>query len=344
MPNRTEWAVADCVNLDVGACDDGRRAGAGRLYACLVVDLNALALDRLYAALTADGCVARMLELARDEDLGPGGRPGDVTSAVMIEAQAITRARLVSRAEGVLAGGACISEVLKVFAPGARADVHVADGKHVARGDVVATITGPTGQVLQAERTMLNLMSRLSGIATRTAKFVNEVRHTRVRLLDTRKTTPGLRNLEKYAVRCGGGYCHRIGLYDAVLIKDNHIATIATGELASMVSAAAAKARAMFPGGLRFIELEVDRLEQLDVVLKGGGCGVDIVLLDNMNTDQLRQAVQARDRAKSNLLLEASGGVTLETIRAIAETGIDRISVGGLTHQATSLDLALDIE
>lgn len=309
-----------------------------------MVDLNALSLDRVYTELTADGCVARVLELARDEDLGQGGRPGDVTSAVMLDVRAHTIARLVSRAQGVLAGGACIGEVLRVFAPCARADVHIADGGQFARGDVVASITGPTGQVLQAERTMLNLISRLSGIATRTAQFVERVRGTRARLLDTRKTTPGLRNLEKYAVRCGGGFCHRLGLFDAVLIKDNHIAHLKLDELAKEVAGMSSRARRACPGGLRFVELEVDSLEQLRVIVEAGGAGVDIVLLDNMGVEAMRRAVGMRDSSGLQLLLEASGGVNIETVRAIAETGVDRISVGGLTHQATSLDLALDME
>jgi nicotinate-nucleotide pyrophosphorylase (carboxylating) len=308
-----------------------------------VVDLNALPLRHLFTELTSDKSLTRLLELARDEDLGPGGVPGDLTSRVIIEPRTFGSARVVSRATGVLAGGACIPAVLALFAPAARADHHIADGRNISPGDCVATITGPVDQLLQAERTLLNLVSRLSGIATRTARFVELVKGTRARLLDTRKTTPGLRNLEKYAVRCGGGFCHRLGLFDAVLIKDNHIAHIPSNDLAKTVAAAADKARTLFPGAVRFIELEVDRLDQLGAVLSAGGAGVDIVLLDNMPAMTLAEAVRMRDRAGASVLLEASGGVTLDTIRAIAETGVDRISVGGLTHQATSLDLGLDI-
>lgn len=307
-------------------------------------DLNSLPLDRLFDELTSDGSLARILELARDEDLGPGGMPGDLTSKVIIEPTQCGSARVMARTAGVIAGGACIPAVLRLFAPGARVDQHIADGKMISPGDCVATIIGLVDQILQAERTLLNLVSRLSGIATRTAKFVQLVAGTRAKLLDTRKTTPGLRNLEKYAVRCGGGFCHRLGLFDAVLIKDNHIAHIPTSELAAAVRAAADRARAMFPGRVRFIELEVDRLDQLASVLDAGGAGVDIVLLDNMPAPRLSEAVALRDRSGVSIELEASGGVNLETIRAIAETGVDRISVGGLTHQATSLDLGLDID
>jgi nicotinate-nucleotide pyrophosphorylase (carboxylating) len=311
-----------------------------------VLDLNTLPLDRLFAELTADGSLMRLLEAARDEDLGPTGVPGDLTALVSIEPERMGIARLVARATGVLAGGACIPEALRIFAPDVRADVHIGDGSRIERTDAIATLAGPLQQVLGAERTLLNLIGRMSGIATRTAEFAQLIAGTSARLLDTRKTTPGLRRLEKYSVRCGGGHCHRIGLYDAVLIKDNHIAHVPLGELGAFVQGASDRVRGLRSRGIevRFIELEVDRLEQLEVVLRHGGCGVQIVLLDNMDCATMACAVRMRDESGVRMKLEASGGVRRETIRVIAETGVDRISVGGLTHQAVSLDVALDIE
>jgi nicotinate-nucleotide pyrophosphorylase (carboxylating) len=306
-----------------------------------MTDLNTLSLSDLFAALTSGGLLTRLLELARDEDLGPGGSPGDITALATPHADEHAQARVVVREPGRLSGGACIAPTLRVFAPSVSADVHIPDGAAVHAGQTVATLSGPLRQILAAERTLLNLTSRLSGIATRTAAFVARLDGLPTRLLDTRKTTPGLRALEKYAVRCGGGFCHRVGLYDAVLIKDNHIAAVPLDDLPRFVTEAAARARAAT--ALRFVELEVDRLDQLDAILRAGGCGLDIVLLDNMAPATLRAAVNMRNAAHPPLLLEASGGVRLDTLRAIAETGVDRISVGGLTHQATSLDLGLDI-
>lgn len=316
-------------------------------------DLNTLSLDAVYAELTRDGALAAQMKLAFDEDLGAGGRPGDVTSRACIPESAKTQAALVARQPGVLAGVRCLPTILNRFAPGCSLSVRAADGQRIEPGQHLANLEGPTREVLAAERTLLNLLSRLSGIATGTAEYVQRVAHTRARLLDTRKTTPGMRGLEKYAVRCGGGYCHRVGLYDAMLIKDNHLAGVPLEALAAFVARAIAKGRALAQesGGLRFVELEVDTLEQFETVLAAGLCEarsspsgvIDIVLLDNMNCDQLRAAVRMRAAAQAGVLLEASGGVTLETIAEIAETGVDRISVGGLTHQARSLDLALDI-
>lgn len=316
-------------------------------------DLNTLSLDAVYAELTRDGALAAMVKLAFDEDLGPGGHPGDVTSRACIPESANAQAALVARQPGVLAGIRCLPTILNRFAPSCSLGVRAADGQRVEPGQHLAILEGPTREVLAAERTMLNLLSRLSGIATGTAGYVQRVAHTRARLLDTRKTTPGMRGLEKYAVRCGGGFCHRVGLYDAMLIKDNHLAGVPIDHLSAFVARAIAKGRALAQesGGLRFVELEVDTLEQFERVLTAGLCDpksspsgvIDIVLLDNMTCDQLRAAVRMRAAAGASVLLEASGGVTLETIAEIAETGVDRISVGGLTHQARSLDLALDI-
>jgi len=194
--------------------------------------------------------------------------------------------------------------------------------------------------VLTFERTLLNLVSRLCGIATRTATFVATAGGGAL-VTDSRKTTPGLRRFEKYAVACGGGYLHRLGLDDAVMYKDNHLAAVPEADLAAALSDAIRRARADRP--LRFTCVEVDRLDQLDVVLGLDAGLVDIVLLDNMDPDTLREAVSRRDAAGSRVVLEASGGVTLETIAAIAATGVERIAVGSITHGATWLDIGLDI-
>ena len=217
-----------------------------------------------------------------------------------------------------------------------------ADGQTVASGDVLAELSGPVRQMLTAERLLLNLVGRLSGVATLTRQFVDAVRGTSARIYDTRKTTPGWRRLEKYAVKCGGGCNHRTGLFDAVLIKDNHLAwmQLRPGD-------AVRRAREFLRTTLRdpaqaeamIIEVEVDTLDQLDDALPAGP---DIVLLDNMSLDQLRAAVARRNAVAPDIELEASGGVNLRTVCGIAETGVDRISVGALTHSAISLDVALD--
>jgi nicotinate-nucleotide pyrophosphorylase (carboxylating) len=321
-------------------------------------DLNALPLPDLYLALAATGLVRRLLELARDEDLGSAESPwhgrarpdalrawgGDITSDACIDPSRTGRAEMSARTPGVIAGLACIPELIEVFAPGCRFTPLVQDGASVGANSALGVLEGPLDEVLGLERTLLNLVSRLSGVATRTSEFRRAMGEGRANLYDTRKTTPGLRVLEKYAVRCGGGLCHRIGLFDAVLIKDNHLAGVATGELASYVKAAAERARSL-PGHMppSFIEVEVDTLEQLAAILTLPPGTVDIVLLDNMGPAQLRDAAGMRDRGNPRLQLEASGGVNLATIGDIARTGVDRISVGGLTHAAVSLDIGLDI-
>jgi nicotinate-nucleotide pyrophosphorylase (carboxylating) len=318
-----------------------------------VADPNTLTLDALFDTLARDGHIRRLLELARDEDLGrtgPGSSSlGDITSRVTIEERTLGEARLVARQAGVVSGLRLIPMVADVFAATSHwaADLHAADGRRVEAGTTVAILRGRVRDLLAIERTLLNLVGRMSGIATRTADFVHLVHGTRARVLDTRKTTPGLRALEKYAVRCGGGLSHRMGLYDAVLIKDNHLAHVTPDKLAAAVSDASARARAVaIERGvdLSFIECEVDRLEQLQAILEAGGCGVDIVLLDNMSTDQMRTAVRMRDDSGVDIQFEASGGVNEHTIRNIAQTGVERISIGGLTHHAVSLDLALDMK
>lgn len=313
-------------------------------------DLNALDLGSLYAELTRPGVLRRLLELARDEDLGGAG---DVTSAACIPESSTVSAALVAREEGVVAGLRALPELIDVFAPSCEQRTQAADGDTVSAGGVLATIDGPTRQVLALERTLLNLLSRLSGVATNTARYASTVSGTRAEIFDTRKTTPGLRAMEKYAVRCGGGFCHRLGLHDAVLIKDNHLAGVGLDDFARFVADAAARARAVVRsqseqrvgsgGGVRFVQVEVDSLDQLRALLDAGGAGTDSVLLDNFAIEDLRRAVSMRDDAGVDVALEASGGVTLETVRLIAETGVDRISVGALTHHAVWLDLALDV-
>jgi nicotinate-nucleotide pyrophosphorylase (carboxylating) len=215
-----------------------------------------------------------------------------------------------------------------------------ADGDAVQAGDLIATIVGPIRALFSLERVLLNFLQRLSGIATLTARYTAAVAGTRAQILDTRKTTPGWRALEKYAVRCGGGTNHRFGLFDAMLIKDNHLACLASSVgTAEPIAAAVAAAKAAVPAG-GFVEIEVDTLEQLDRAL---ACGPDIILVDNLGPEALAEAVRRRDARGPGVLLEASGGVTLATVRALAETGVDRISVGALTHSAPALDIALDV-
>jgi len=261
------------------------------------------------------------------EDLG---RAGDITTLATIPASARARAVIAARESGVIAGSDLAIAAFRRLDQSIRFDTHVADGVSVSKGDVALAIEGPARAILSAERTALNFMGRLSGIASLTARYVEKVKHTKARIVCTRKTTPGLRAFEKHAVRCGGGFNHRFGLDDAILIKDNHIA------VAGGVTKALRAAKA-FAGHLVKIEIEVDTLDQLDEVIREGA---DVVLLDNMTPAHLKDAVA---RVKGKMLTEASGGVTLETVVAIAESGVDMISVGALTHSAKVLDLGLDI-
>lgn len=297
-------------------------------------------LDGLYRRLHGTGLVRRVIELARDEDLGPAGV--DATSTACDGMAARSRADLVARQGGIVAGLAVMADVIEVFAADVSLDLRARDGERVEDGHVLARLEGSTLGLLAIERTVLNIVGRLSGVATLTSRFVARVpAGSRARVYDTRKTTPGLRVLEKYAVRCGGGESHRLGLHDAVLIKDNHIAGVRPGGLGAFVERASARARrATPPPG--FVEVEVDSLEQLGELLTLPPGTVDIVLLDNMEPAAMREACARRDARAPALELEASGGVSLETIGAIARTGVDRISVGKLTHSAASLDVALD--
>jgi nicotinate-nucleotide pyrophosphorylase (carboxylating) len=270
--------------------------------------------------------VERAVAAALEEDLG---QAGDITTDPIIPPHATADAEIVARKAGVIAGLDLAAASFKALDPDAQFATDVADGTHVGPGTGIARVQGKARALLSAERVALNFLGHLSGIATLTAAYVAAVKGTKVRIACTRKTTPGLRALEKYAVRAGGGVNHRFGLYDAVLVKDNHIA--AAGSLAQ----ALAKLRAR-TGHLVKVEVEVDTLDQLEEALR---FTVDAVLLDNMDVATLEQAVAMVD---GRVLTEASGGVNLDKVRKIAETGVDLISVGALTHSAPRLDLALE--
>ena len=257
------------------------------------------------------------------------GRAGDLTSNACLDAEARFAGVFASRGEGVLAGLACARLAVRMLDPDARFEPLIADGDALAPGVALARVEGLARAVLAAERTALNLMCRLSGVASLTARHVAETAGTAARIVDTRKTTPGLRALEKYAVCCGGGANHRFGLDDAVLIKDNHVAACGG------VREAVRRARTAVGHTVR-IEVEIDRLDQLEDALAERP---DIIMLDNFVLAEMAEAVR---RTAGRALLEASGGVSLSTVRAIARTGVDLISVGALTHSAPILDIGLD--
>jgi nicotinate-nucleotide pyrophosphorylase (carboxylating) len=270
--------------------------------------------------------VGRAVAAALDEDLGAAG---DITTDAIVPAEAKGEAAIVARQEGVIAGLDLAEAAFKALDPVMRFVRMVQDGGKVENGGTIATVAGRTRALLTGERTALNFLGRLSGIATLTAAYVKAVEGTGARIACTRKTTPGLRAFEKYAVRAGGGVNHRFGLYDAVLVKDNHIA--AAGSLTEALQ------RLPLRHGPRVkIEVEVDTLDQLRQALK---FPIDAVLLDNMDVETLRQAVKL---VAGGVKTEASGGVTLETVREIAETGVDLISVGALTHSPRTLDSSLE--
>lgn len=273
-----------------------------------------------------DLLIEPVVRAALAEDLG---RAGDVTALACIAPDAQLSVAFAARKPGVAAGLACARLALHALDPDARFEAVLEDGAPLTPGAVLARAQGDARAILSAERTGLNLLGRLCGVATLTRAYVDAVEGTGARIVDTRKTTPGLRHLEKYAVRCGGGVNHRFGLDDAILIKDNHVA--ACGGVGEAVRRAKA-----FAGHLMKVEVEIDRLDQLDEALMHGP---DVVMLDNFSLADLRAAVSA---AKGKAVLEASGGVTLESVRAIAETGVDVISVGALTHSAPALDIGLD--
>ena len=273
--------------------------------------------------------IAALVDLALREDLGPGG---DVTSSLVLPETLQARARFVAREPLVVAGLEVAALVYRRIDSAVSFTPLVPMGDFVANGQPIAVVSGPARALFAVERTALNFMQRLSGIATLTRQFSERLVGTQCALLDTRKTTPGHRILEKEAVLLGGGKNHRMGLYDGILIKDNHVA--AAGGIGPAVRAARAGAHAL----LR-IEVEVDTLAQLEEALEGM---VDMVLLDNMNVPTLRRAVALRDARKPSVLLEASGGITLDNVWTIARSGVDYLSVGALTHSARSVDIGLD--
>jgi len=259
---------------------------------------------------------------------------GDLTSESLIVETAIARADLVAREEGVFSGGEVFAAAFRLTDPSIDVELVVEDGEFFRPGTVLATVTGPARGVLTAERVGLNFVQRMSGVATLTARYVAEVAHTGARIADTRKTTPGLRAFERHAVVNGGGHNHRHSLSDAVMAKDNHLAVLAQKGVS--VTAAIQGAKARLPHTTH-IEVEVDRLDQIEPVLEAG---VGTIMLDNFSLDDLRAGVEL---VAGRATVEASGGVSLETVRAIAETGVDVISVGALTHSARALDLGLDV-
>ena len=273
-----------------------------------------------------DMLIEPVVRMALVEDLG---RAGDVTAQACIPEGARMRAVFAARKAGVLAGIDCVRLAVLAMDPGASIALKLRDGDAFEAGAVLAEVEADARAFLAAERTALNLLGRLCGIATLTRAYVEAVAGTKARIADTRKTTPGLRALEKHAVLCGGGVNHRFGLDDAILIKDNHVA------VCGGVGEAVRRARAVV-GHLMKVEVEVDGLDQLDEAL---ATGPDVIMLDNFTLPMLREAVA---RTAGRITLEASGGVTLETVRGIAETGVNVISVGALTHSAPSLDIGLD--
>ena len=272
-----------------------------------------------------------VVRMALAEDLG---RAGDVTAMACIPEEAPMKAAFAARKPGVLAGIDCVRLAVLAMDPKASVDLSLRDGDAFDAGAVLAVVEADARAFLSAERTALNLVGRLSGVATLTRAYVEAVAGTKARIADTRKTTPGLRALEKHAVACGGGINHRFGLDDAILIKDNHVA------VCGGVAEAVRRARAFAPHLMK-VEVEVDGLDQLDAVLAliDEGAAPDVIMLDNFSLDDLRAAVA---RVAGRIVLEASGGVDLTTVRGIAETGVDVISVGALTHSAPVLDIGLD--
>jgi nicotinate-nucleotide pyrophosphorylase (carboxylating) len=276
-----------------------------------------------------------LVELALAEDLGPAG---DLTSRAVIPPGLPGRAAFHARSAGVISGLPAAALVFAAVDPALSFEPSAEDGATVAAGQRLAVVRGPMASILAGERTALNFLQRLSGIATLTQRYVRAAAPHAGKVLDTRKTTPGWRLLEKYAVRCGGGHNHRMGLSDAVLIKDNHLAALGTDPEVVARAVGAARERV---GHAVPLTVEVDNLDQLDRALTAGP---DIVLLDNMGLDAMRQAVRRRDAVAPGVLLEVSGGVNLNTVAGIAATGVDRISVGNLTHSAPALDIGLDYE
>lgn len=291
--------------------------------------------------------LSEIIQLAKREDLGPENT--DVTSRLLVDENAIGVGTLLQKDVGIVCGLPIVEMICRAFDE--RLRVEQIPGFHLeiiesrysdARTTPLLRIRGPLRSLLSAERVILNFLQRLSGVATQTNRYVRRVDGTGARIYDTRKTTPGLRLLEKYAVRCGGGENHRMGLFDGLLVKDNHLAAVPIKELSAFLNSVISRSRA--EDAARFVEVEVDTLDQLREVLKVDG--IDAILLDNMDCPRMATAVEMRDKAnrRGRTALEASGGVTLETVRPIALTGVERIAVGALTHSVTSLDIGLEVE
>lgn len=286
-----------------------------------------------------------LIDLARLEDL----RDDDVTSRLLIDEATVGVGTLVQKQVGIICGLPIVEMVCGIYDERLRVEqipgfhMEIIEGRfNDAQRMPLMRVRGPMRSLLTAERIILNFLQRMSGVATLTQKFVRRVAGTGAGIYDTRKTIPGHRLLDKYAVHCGGGFNHRIGLYDGLLVKDNHLAGRPLRELAGYLSPIVARSRA--EDAARFVEVEVDTLEQLNEVLKVDG--IDVILLDNMDCPRMQTAVELRDKTgkKGKVALEASGGVTLETVRTIALTGVERIAVGAITHSAPALDIGLDVE
>ena len=291
--------------------------------------------------------VKDLIQLAKREDLGASC--DDVTSRLLIPEDKIGVGTLVQREVGICCGLPIVEMVCRAYDERLRVEqipgfhLEIIEGRFSdARSTPLMRVRGPMRALLAAERVMLNFLQHMSGVATMTHRFVRRVEGTGAKVLDTRKTLPGWRALDKYAVKAGGGVNHRLGLFDGVLIKDNHLAGVGIKDIAGFLSGVVSKSRG--EDSKRFIEVEVDTLDQLREMLKVDG--IDAILLDNMDCPKMEQAVEMRNKSgrKGKTALEASGGVTLDTVRAIAMTGVDRISVGALTHSSPALDIGLDIE
>jgi nicotinate-nucleotide pyrophosphorylase (carboxylating) len=280
------------------------------------------------------GSAAMLISLALAEDLR---EVGDLTSENLIDPELQATIKVVSRQQGVVAGQPVAEMLFQQLDHSVVWTKQLPDGSEVEPGSVIATVAGPVVSLLKGERTALNFLTQLSGVATLTQQYVDLVADTKAVILDTRKTWPGFRNLEKYAVRAGGGTNHRMGLYDGVMIKDNHLAAWNTSG-AGTIADAIQEVRNKVDQGIT-IEVEVDTLDQLKAALPAKP---DYILLDNMSPDLLREAVGIRDEVSPEILLEASGGINLETVRAVAESGVDRISIGALTHSVIGLDIGFD--
>ena len=293
----------------------------------------------------ADDNLRELIRIARNEDL----HDDDVTSRLVVPEGKIGVGTLVQKDVGMVCGLPIVEMVCRAYDE--RLRVELIPGFHMeiiegrfsdAKTTPLLRLRGPMRSLLSAERVILNFLQRMSGVATQTARFVRRVAGTGAKIYDTRKTIPGFRMLDKYAVLSGGGHNHRIGLFDGLLVKDNHISSVPGKDLAVYLSSVVAKSRA--EDASRIIEIEVDTLDQLKEVLRVDG--IDVILLDNMDCPKMEQAVLLRDKAgkKGKVDLEASGGVTLETARSIAMTGVERVSVGAITHSASALDISLDVE